>query len=436
VQRVFRSFKVRNFRLFITGQIVKLVGVWMLFVTQDWLVLELSGDSATALGVVTALQFAPVLLLTLYGGKLADRYDKRFVIVWSNVFFAACAFSLGLLVAFGAVRLWHVFLFAAMVGCVQAIENPTRQAFWSELVGPELMPNALSLGSATFNLARLVGPAIAGLLIASLGSGPVVLITAGMAAASVALQLRVRADELYRDFDRAPSKADTSIVGGLRYVQRRPDLMLIMVLVLVTGMLGFNFQLTLAVLAKTVFHTGAEAFGVLTSALALGALGGALSSTVRRGRPTVYLVLAAASAFAAFETFLGLAPTFWMAIALAAPTGFFMIFFMQAANQRLQLGVDPLFRGRVMALHVLVFFGTTPIGAPLVGWISETFGPRVGIWLGGLGSLVAALVIALIQVRRSNARVRVHLRPTPHVHLAEPASDDSPALELRVPALR
>ncbi|GIJ44433.1 MFS transporter [Virgisporangium aliadipatigenens] len=436
MQRVFRSFKVRNFRLFITGQIVKLVGVWMLFVTQDWLVLELSGDSATALGLVTALQFAPVLLLTLYGGKLADRYDKRHVIMLANVFFAACSLSLGLLVAFGAVRLWHVFLFAALIGCVSAIENPTRQAFWSELVGPELMPNALSLGSATFNLARLVGPAVAGVLIASLGSGTVVLITAAMAVVAVVLQLRLRADELYRDFDRAPAKADTSIKGGLRYVQRRPDLMLIMALVLVIGMLGFNFQLTLAVLAKTVFRTGAEAFGVLTSALACGALGGALASTVRRGRPTVYVVLAAATAFATLETLLGLAPTFWLAITLALPTGFFMIYFMQAANQRIQLGVDPLFRGRVMALHVLVFFGTTPLGAPLVGWVSEEFGPRVGIWSGGLGSLVAALAIALIQVRRSKARVRVHLRPSPHVHLAEPASAEGPALELRVPTLR
>jgi predicted MFS family arabinose efflux permease len=183
-----------------------------------------------------------------------------------------------------------------------------------------------------------------------------------------------------------------------------------------------------------VFHTGAEAFGLITSALAAGALCGALVAALRRNRPSVYAVLLAAILFATFETVLGFAPTFWLAIVIAVPTGFFMIYFAQAANQRVQLGVDPQFRGRVMALHVLVFFGTTPVGAPIVGWIAEEYGARASIWLGGLASL-AAMLVALVQLRRSHATVLLHLRPRPHLHVTEPGRDGSPALELRMPRL-
>jgi MFS family permease len=433
---IFRSLRVRNYRLFATGQLIKLIGVWMLFITQDWLVLELSGNSGTALGLVTALQFTPVLLLSLYGGQLADRYDKRKLLIIANAVFVGLALTLGLLVTFGLVRLWEVFAFAAACGVVTAIETPTRQAFWSELVGSELLPNALSLGSATFNIARLVGPAIAGVGIAWLGTGSVILVTAAMAVGPVVLQLRIRAADLYRPEPAALTARETRILDGLRYVWHRPDLVLVMALVLVVGLLGFNFQLTLAVLAKTVYHTGAASFGLLTSALATGALAGALAGAARRSRPSVYAVLLAAVAFATFETMLGFAPTLWFAVLLAAPTGFFMIFFAQASNQRVQLGVDALFRGRVMALHVLVFFGTTPLGAPLVGWLTEAYGPRVAIWLGGLASLVATVVIGLVQIRRSRATVLLHLRPSLHVHVTEPAREGVPAVDVRLPGTR
>jgi MFS family permease len=423
-------------RLFITGQLVKLIGVWMLFIAQDWLVLELTDNSGTALGLVTALQFTPVLLLTLYGGKLADRFDKQKMLVISNAVFAVLALGLGALIAAGAVQLWQVFAFAAGVGVVQAIETPTRQAFWSELVGPELLPNALSLGSATFNVARLIGPAVAGVGIAWWGTGTVVLITGAMAVAAVVLQLRLRPDDLYRLEPGTVAARDARVVDGLRYVWHRPDLIMVMALVMVLGLFAFNFQLTLAVLSKTVFHTGAKSFGLLTTALAAGALVGALTAGLRRSRPSVYAVLLAAILFAAFETVLGLAPAFWTAVALAVPTGFFMIFFAQSANQRIQLGVDPPFRGRVMALHVLLFFGTTPIGAPLIGWVAENFGARASIWLGGLVSLAAALIVGAVQMRRSQARVLVHLRPRPHLHVTERGTDGVPAVELTMPKLR
>jgi MFS family permease len=422
-------------RLYTAGQVTKLVGVWMLFIAQDWLVLDLTDNSAKALGLVTALQFTPVLLLTLYGGKLADRFDKQRLLVMCNVVFAVTALALGTLVATDVVALWNVYAFAAAAGVVSAVETPTRQAFWSELVEPELLPNALSLGSATFNVARLVGPAIAGVLIAVIGTGAVILTTGAMSVLAVLLQLRIRPAELHRAPPGKVASRDARVIDGLRYVGNRPDLILVMALVAVLGLMAFNFQLTLAVLAKTVFHTGAASFGLLTSALATGALCGALSAALRRTRPSIYAVLIAAILFAAFETVLGFAPTFWVAMVLAVPTGFFMIFFAQAANQRVQLGVDPLFRGRVMALHVLVFFGTTPIGAPLIGWIAEVHGARASIWMGGLVSLACTLVVALVQLRRSHATVLVHLRPRPHLHVTEPASDGSPALDLRMPRL-
>jgi MFS family permease len=423
-------------RLFLAGQLTKLVGLWMLFIAQDWLVLELTGNSGTALGLVTALQFTPVLLLTLYGGKLADRFDKQKLLIASNTVFAALALAMGGLVATGVVELWHVFVFAAGAGTISAVETPTRQAFWSELVGTDLLPNALSLGSATFNVARLVGPAVAGVGIALWGTGTVILITGAMSVAAVLLQLRIRPADLHRAEPGTVAASDARVIDGLRYVGRRPDLILVMTLVMVLGLFAFNFQLTLAVLSKTVFHTGAESFGLITSGLATGALVGALVAGLRRNRPSVYAVLLAAILFAAFEAVLGLAPTFGVAVLLSVPTGFFMIYFAQAANQRIQLGVDPPFRGRVMALHVLLFFGTTPLGAPIVGWVAENVGARASIWLGGLISLAAALTVGAVQLRRSRARVLVHLRPRPHLHVTEPGLDGAPAVELRMPKLR
>ncbi|MEU0553615.1 MFS transporter [Dactylosporangium sp. NPDC006015] len=435
---VFSSLRVRNYRLFSTGQLVKLLGTWMMFVAQDWLVLQLSHNSPTALGVVTALQFTPVLLLTLYGGQLADRFDKRRLLLFANAGSALVATLLGVLVVTGVVTLWWVFVTAGLFGVISAIETPVRQAFVSELVGPELLPNALSLSAATFNAARVVGPAVAGLVIGLLHerTGPIFLLTAGLCLAPLVGLSRMRAAELFR-VDRPPvSASDARTADGLRYVKRRPDLSLAILLVLAVGLFGFNFQLTLAVLAKVEFKVDAAYFGLLTTALAVGALGGALASSRRRARPSAYVVLAAAVLFGGFETLVGFAPTFVTAVLLLLPTGFFMIYFAQAANQRVQLGTDPEFRGRVMALYVLVFLGTTPLGALVIGWCSERYGPRSGIWVGGLVSVLATLVMGAMQLRRVGGKVRVHLRPSPHLHVFEPARKDTPAFELRVPAVR
>ncbi|MFC0526697.1 MFS transporter [Phytohabitans kaempferiae] len=414
----FQSLKVRNYRLFAVGQLIKLIGVWMMFIAQDWLVLELSDDSATALGVVTALQFTPVLLLTLLSGRLADRYDKRLLLLIGNAAWSVLALGMSILVLSGAAELWHVFVFAALLGIANAVETPVRQAFVSELVGMSLLPNALSLSAATFNTARIVGPALAGVAIAVFDVGPVFMISAVSSLAPLLMLARMNAADLHRqDLPPLDERAAAKVTDGLKYVARRPDLVMPLVLISVIGMVLFNFQLTLAALAKTVFNTGAASFGLFTTALAVGALGGALASSGRRERPSAYVVIGAAIAFGALGTLVGLAPAYWLVALLLLPTGFFMVYFAQASNQRIQLSVDPAYRGRVMALWVLVFLGTNPIGAPLIGLVAEKFGAGASIWLGGLISVAAALVALAWQLRRTGGRLRLRFRPTPQVYV-------------------
>jgi predicted MFS family arabinose efflux permease len=438
LRATFQSLTVRNYRLFAGGNLVKQHGVWMQFIAQDWLVLELSGNSATALGLVTGLQFAPVVLLSLYGGKLADRLDRRWLLVVLNTVSSALALILGLLVVTDLITLGLVFAFAGLLGSVNAIENPVRQSFVSDLVEPALLPNALGLTSASFNSARVLGPALAGIGIWLVGLGPVFLLTAVCYLVAMLLILRIRRAQLYgvgpdgvAGYGRSPygsgarrarsAKGDARIRDGLAYVRRRDDLLLALALLFVIGLAGFNLQLTLAVLAKNVFGTQAQQFGLLTTALAIGALAGALASGARRSRPSIYQIVAAGMAFGLLEMLAGLAPTFWTTAALLVPTGFFMVFYVQATNQGVQLGVAPEFRGRVMALFTLLFLGTNPVGAPLVGVVSEHLGPRVGLWGGGLISLLAALVILGVQLHRSGERLRVTLDPFPHVKVV-PAS--------------
>ncbi|MFF5080624.1 MFS transporter [Actinoplanes sp. NPDC000266] len=422
----FRSLKIRNYRLFTVGQLVKLVGVWMMFTAQDWLVLDLSNNSPGALGAVTALQFLPVLLLTLWGGKLADRYDKRKLLVAANAVFAATAIVFAILVASGHVELWHVFLFAGLFGIANSIETPVRQSFVSELVEMPLLPNALALSAATFNTARVGGPALAGVALAIFGTGPVFLIATALSIAPVFSYTAMRAHELLRSTP--PGKKDTRILDGLKYAYRRPDLMVPICLMAVIGMIGFNFPVTLAALAKINFNAGASSFGLLTTALAAGSLCGALAGSARRKRPSVYLVIGAALIFSVLEFAVGFTPNFVVAMIVLFPTGFFSIFLAQAANHRVQMGVDPKFRGRVMALYVLVFLGTTPIGASLAGWWGERYGVASSIWVAGIICFVASAVALVWQLRSSGERLEMTLRPRPRLTLVPPAEDPEPAL--------
>jgi MFS family permease len=430
----FSALRVRNYRLFATGQLISLLGGWMQITAQDWLVLQLSGNSPSALGVVTALQFSPMLLLTLYGGKLADRFDKRRLLLIANSAYMTLATIMGVLVVSGAVQLWHVFLFAGLWGTVQPFEMPSRQSFVSEMVGRELLPNALALNSAVFNSARIIGPAIGGVVIYLVGTGPAFVVNAASYLGPLFALSRMVPAELHRDGVSMRSAAEARVRDGLRHVWGRPDLLVPMTLILITGLLAFNFGLTLPLMAKNVFHTNSASFGLLSTSLAIGALGGALAGSVRRVRPSVWLVLVAAIAFGGFETVTAFAPTLPAAIALLVPTGFTMIFFVQAANQRVQMGTSGEFRGRVMGLYTLVFMGTTPIGAPLVGWCATVFGPRSAIWIGGLGSVLAASVVLGLEMRRHGVRpklrrnpVRVYLAPRPGY--VPPAVDAEPVAQ-------
>jgi MFS family permease len=415
----FRSLQVRNYRLFATGQLVKLVGVWMMFTAQDWLVLDLSDNSPGALGIVAALQFLPVLLLTLWSGKLADRFDKRKLLIWANAAFASTAVIFAVLVAAGVVTLAWVFLFAGLLGIANAIETPVRQAFVSELVELPLLPNALALSAATFNTARIGGPALAGVALALFDTGPVFLIATALAVAPVFSYSRMRVADLRRSAPQA--KEDARIADGLSYVRKRPDLLLPITLMAVVGMIGFNFPVTLAALAKINFHAGPSSFGLLTTSLAVGALGGALAGSARRARPGAYVVLGAAIAFGLFEFAVGFAPSFLVAAILLVPTGFFSIYLAQAANHRVQMGVHSAFRGRVMALYVLVFLGTTPVGASLAGWWGEHFGVPSSIWVAGLICFVAAVAALIWQLRTSGDRLAVRFRPYPRLSVISPA---------------
>ncbi|GAB1644730.1 MFS transporter [Krasilnikovia sp. MM14-A1259] len=405
----FRSLQVRNYRFFATGQLIKLIGVWMMFTAQDWLVLDLSGNSPGALGAVAALQFLPVLLLTLWGGTLADRYDKRKLLIVANAAFAVTAMVFAVLVAGGAAALWQVFLFAGLLGVANAIETPVRQAFVSELVELPLLPNALALSAATFNSARIAGPALAGVALATLHTGPVFLIATALSIAPVFSYRRMRPAELYREA-RKRGAGQAGLFDGLRYVRNRPDLVLPIALMSVVGMIGFNFPVTLAALSRINFHAGPSSFGLLSTCLAVGALGGALAGSARRARPSMYVVLGAALAFGLLEFALGFAPTFAIAMLLLVPTGFCSMYLAQAANHRVQMGVDASYRGRVMALYVLVFLGTTPIGASLAGWWGQHFGVPASIWAAGLVCFVAAAIATVWQLRSTGERLP--LRPS------------------------
>jgi MFS family permease len=392
------SLRVRNYRLFAGGQVVSLTGTWMQTIAQDWLVLQLTHNSGTALGIVTALQFSPTIFLALYGGVLADRFDKRRLLIGVQAAQGLLALGMGVLVLSGAVQLWHVYVLALLLGVARSFDVPTRQAFVTELVGPDLLPNAVALNSATFNSARILGPAIGGLVIAWVDVGPAFLLNGVSFVAVIAALWRMDPAELFRG-PRAV-RARGQVREGLRYVWGRPDLMMVVFLMAVVGTLGMNFNLTLPLLARAEFGVGAASFGLLSTAFAVGALCGALVGTRRRTRPSAVVLLSFAAVFGVLEIVLAFAPSFPLAAAVLVPAGAFLIAQNNAANSRMQLGTDPQLIGRVMALYMLVFMGGTAVGAPIVGAICEAYGVRSGLVLGGASTLAAVAVLAVARVWR------------------------------------
>ena len=383
----FSSLRFRNYRLWFGGALVANIGTWMQRVAQDWLVLtQLSHDSGVAVGVVTALQFAPILALSAWAGVLADRVDRRKLLMLTQGLMGVLAAGLGALVLSGHAQLWHVYLFALALGAVSAVDAPVRQTFVAELVPPDKLSNAVGLNSASFNAARLIGPGLAGLLIAAVGTGWVFLINAISFAGTILALVWMHSGELHR-MPLAP-RAKGQIREGLAYVRHRTDIMLIMVVMSVVSTFGLNFQLTSAMMARTVFHKGAGQYGILGSILAIGSLAGALLAA-RRERPRVRLVIGAAFGFGVAAGVLALMPTYPSFAIACIPVGLASLTMMTAANATIQMSTDPAVRGRVMSLYMMVFMGATPIGSPVVGWIGQQFGAR---WSIGIGSITALLV--------------------------------------------
>ena len=402
--RMFASFAVRNYRVFFAGALISNIGTWVQRVGQDWLVLtELTDGSSAALGLVTALQFLAIPILAPYAGALADRLPKRRLLLVTQGLLGITALALWAVVALGVVQLWHVFVFAFLQGVITAFDNPARQSFVSELVGPELLPNAVGLNSTSFNGARLVGPGAAGLLIAAFGVGPTLLINALSFAAMAAAVVALRPSEL-RPSRRVKARGAT--VDGLRYLRDRPDLVLLMVIVFALGTFGMNFQIYNATMATEVFGKGAQEYGLLGTVMAIGTLGAALVAT-RRTQPGLRTVLLALGAFAVSTALLSVAPTFALYAVLLVPCGFFALTVMTTANAAVQLGTAPEYRGRVMAVYVAIFTGGTPLGAPLIGWLGELWGPRAMVLTGAVATGMAALAVLAYLVTHDGVRLAI-----------------------------
>lgn len=405
---MFRALENRNYRIWASGALVSNVGTWMQRIAQDWLVLTvLTNHSGAAVGITTGLQFLPMLLLGPYGGVLADRYRKRVILLWTQLAMGLTGLTLGLLVVAGAAQLWHAYLAALCLGIASAVDAPARQSFVSELVGQDNIANAVALNSASFNTARLTGPAVAGVLIAWVGTGPVFLLNAASYAAVVISLFLIRSTELVPATRAARGKHQ--VAEGVNYVRRRPDLMLVMVLVGILGAFGMNFPITNALMATVEFGVGPGEFGLLGSIMAVGTLAGALLAARRTG-PRLRFLLGGALGLG-FFTLLGSAtPSFWLYAAVLIPVGLASITFLNSCNTSIQLSVEPQFRGRVLALYLGVLQGGTAVGAPLTGWIAGEFGARWAVAFGGTIVLLAGLAAVTVVSRRSRLTFRQTFR--------------------------
>ena len=376
----FRSLRGYNYRVWAAGALVSNIGTGVQRTAQDWLVLTvLTHKSASALGVVMALQFAPQLLLLPWTGSAADHLDRRKLLVITQAAMGVLALILGLLTVSGLVRLWHVYLFAALFGAAAAFDAPVRQVFVSELAGDEDLHNAVTLNSMSFNMANLVGPAVAGLVIAAVGTGWAFLINGASFLAVLTSLFLLREGELHASA--RAMRTGGAFVEGLRYVAGRRDLIVILIMLFLIGAFGLNFPIFISTMAVRVFHAGAQGFGILSSVMAIGTVGGAFINT-RSARPSLKTLLWSALVLGGGFTLAAFAPGYWSFAAVLVLVGGACMTFVVATNALMQLSTEPAMRGRVMALRVGVALGATPIGAPTVGWIADHFGPR---WALGAG---------------------------------------------------
>jgi MFS family permease len=401
VSPTFRSLRNPNYRLYAAGGLVSNTGTWMQRVAQDWLVLQLTANSGAALGITTGLQFLPFLLLGPFSGLIADRVPKQRLLQLTNLGMAAPAAVLGLLAVTGSAQIWHVYVLAFVLGVAAAFDAPARQSFVSEIVDTDDLTNAVGLNSASFNAARLVGPAIAGVLIAAFGGGAVatgwVILLNAMSYAAPILTLRGM-DSSQLDSPALTHRGPGAIREGFAYVRARPDLLLILAVVFSAGTFGLNFQMTSALMATEIFDKGPREYGVLGSFLAVGSLAGALLAA-RREHVRQRLVIVSGLVFGALVTISGLMPSYLTFALLTPLIGISALTLITSANAYMQLHTEAGVRGRVMALYMMIFMGGTPVGAPVIGWIGEAFGARWTLIIGGLLTIAGITLASLLFAR-------------------------------------
>ena len=387
-----RSFRHRNFRILYPANALSNIGTWAQRIAQDWLVLELTNNSGTYLGLVTAVQFTPVLIFSLQGGALADRIDKRKLLIWTNVVAAIACYALGILVVTHVIQLWQVFVCAALLGISSALDAPIRQSFTAEIVGHSDVANAVSLNSANFNLGRLIGPAISGFLIARFDTGPSFLINATSYLFVIGALLAMRKSDFF-NLNRESTLG--TVREGLRYALARPDLYVVMLLVLFTSTFGLNFVIFNALMATQIFHKGAASYGLLGTFIAVGSLSGALIAGRLEKFRTTKFIIKLGIIFSLTVNVLAWAPTY-LTYSLWLPVcGITALTMLISANSYVQTHSDPAVRGRVMGIYLLIFMGGAPFGSLLIGYWSEHFGVRETVAMCGGISLIAAGLIWL-----------------------------------------
>ena len=422
----FSSLRIYNYRVWAIGALVSNVGTWMQRIGQDWLVLTvLTEKNATAMGIVMALQFGPPLLLLPLTGWAADHLDRRKLLLYTQAAAGLLALGLGVVTLLGVVELWHVYGFAFLLGCVTAFDAPARQAFVSDLVDDAQLTNAVALNSTSFNAARMLGPAVAGALIAAVGEGWLFLINAGTYAAVLVSLSYLRVHELNAHERTAPARGD--LLAGFRYVWQRPDLVAVLVMLALMGTFGFNFAIFISTMSVTVFDGDSRQFGILTSAMALGTMAGALLSA-RRPMPGMVLMGVSALAFGVTAALAAVMPSPWLFAVMLVFVGLAALTFMTGSNSMMQLTTERHMRGRVLALRIAVVMGGTPIGAPLVGWVVDHAGARWALGIGALSGLAAAGVALAYLVRhrglrlqRGAGRLRLAMDPVPPTLAPAPA---------------
>jgi MFS family permease len=400
--RTFRALKVRNYRLYFTGQVISVSGTWMQMVAQTYLILYRLHGTGVDVAVATGLQFLPLLLAGPFGGLIADRLDKRKVLYCTQVTAGVLALVFGVLTLSHSIRLWEVFVLATLLGGVNLFDNPARQTFVSEMVGLDLMPNAVSLNSVLMNSARVIGPAIGGVLILTVGVGTCFIVNAASYVAVIIALSLMRPHELYRK--PGVERAKGQVRQGLRYVWNTPDLRSPLISMAIVGIFAFNFTITLPLLAKFTFHGGAGLYSAFLAAMGAGAVAGGLF-TAHRSNPSTKLLAIIGLFFGTMILTVALMPTKTLALIMLVPMGAASISFIATNNATLQLRADPAMRGRVMSLNAIAFLGSTPIGAPLLGYISDISNPRVSLVVGGVATLVASVPLFFLAKRQRADRL-------------------------------